>query len=140
MRSSVGMGVYLAVALGGLAGGLLRMLVLVVWPAAPGQLPLGLLMVNAGGAGLIGVVLAFSESGGRHRLPPALSLGLMAGFCGALTTFSTFALETLALAEHPARAAGHVVVSLVLWLAAAAAGLLVGRRLNAPGTNPHKDH
>ncbi len=139
MSSSGGIGVYLAVALGGLAGGLLRMLVLAAWPAAPGQLPLALLMVNAAGAGVIGLILAFSESGGRHRLPPALSLGLMAGFCGALTTFSTFAVETLALADHPARAGGHVVISLVLWLAAAAAGLLVGRRLNAPGPNRHNE-
>jgi CrcB protein len=115
----------LAVAVGGTAGGLLRLLPLAAWSAAPLPTLLGL---NALGSCLIGLVLAFSEPGRRHRMPSVLSLGLMAGFCGGLTTFSTFSLVTLRMAL-PA-AVLHVIVSLALWLAAAALGLYVGRHLN----------
>lgn len=117
-----------AVAAGGIAGGLLRMLVLAAWPPAGGQLSLALLVINAGGSALIGLVLAFSEPGRRRSLPPSWSLGLMAGFCGALTTFSTFAVELLAMEFR----AGvfNLLVSLSCWLAAAALGLAFGRILN----------
>ncbi|WP_376696107.1 fluoride efflux transporter FluC [Wenzhouxiangella sp. EGI_FJ10305] len=132
MRLGPSVGVYVAVAVGGVAGGLLRALVLALWSGQSGEFSLALLTINSGGSFLIGLVLAFSESARRHRLPPAIALGLMAGFCGALTTFSTFALESLALVDEPAIAAGYVAVSLACWLAAGAAGLFAGRRMNAP--------
>lgn len=119
-----------AVAAGGAAGGLLRVLTLAAWPASEGRLPLALLTINAGGSALIGLVLAFSEPGGRRRMPPALALGLMAGFCGALTTFSTFAVDVLLLA--PVKAVGYLFASLVCWLVSVALGLALGRRLNRP--------
>lgn len=136
MNSGPSVSVYIAVGIGGMAGGVVRMLVSNVWPLAAGGFPSGLLVVNAVGSALIGLVFAFSESGGRFRLPPALSLGLMAGFCGALTTFSTFSVESLNLMHKPALAAWNVVVSLFFWLAAAALGLFAGRRLNAPKQPP----
>jgi len=132
VRLGTSLGVYVAVAVGGIAGGLLRALVLALWPEQPGEFSVALLMINSGGSFLIGLVLAFSESGRRYRLPPALALGLMAGFCGALTTFSGFALESLALMKEPVTVAWHVAVSLMCWLAAGAFGLFVGRRMNAP--------
>lgn len=132
MRLGPSLGVYVAVAVGGIAGGLLRALVLALWPGQPGEFSSALLVINSGGSFLIGLVMAFSETGGRHRLPPVIALGLMAGFCGALTTFSTFALESLALMEAPANAAWFVVVSLACWLAAGAVGLFAGRRMNTP--------
>lgn len=127
---------YMAVAMGGMIGGVCRWLMLEAWPAETGEIPLALLAANAAGSGVIGLVLAFSEPGGRRRLPPALSLGLMAGFCGALTSFSTFALESLIRANDPACAIWHVVVSLAVWLAAAAFGLLAGRWMNLPPERP----
>jgi CrcB protein len=130
VNAGVSPGVYAAVAAGGAFGGMLRVLVLAAWAPAPGGLPLALLGVNAAGSCLIGLVLAFSEPGRIRRLPPGLSVGLMAGFCGALTTFSTFSVELLSL-----EATGGVLylaVSLVCWLGAAAIGLVVGRRINRP--------
>ncbi|SUZ89956.1 uncharacterized protein METZ01_LOCUS42810, partial [marine metagenome] len=66
----------------------------------------------------------------------SLALGLLAGASapvpvvvgvgglGALTTFSTFAADTLDLAANrPVRAVGHVLTTVVLGVAAAAAGL-----------------
>lgn len=125
MRLGVSFGVLVAVAVGGMVGGVLRMLSLTAWSAAPLPTLLGL---NVLGSWLIGLVLAFSEPGRRYRIPSALSLGLMAGFCGALTTFSTFSLATLRMALP--LAALHLLASLAFWLAAVALGLYVGRRLN----------
>lgn len=124
------MAVYVAVAIGGVCGGVLRALLLQAWPAGEGELPLALLAVNVSGSALIGLVLAFSEAGRRCRLPPTVSIGLMAGFCGALTTFSTFGLETLALG--PGNGASYLGLSLACWLVAAALGLAVGRSINRP--------
>jgi len=134
MKSGATAGVYVAIGVGAMAGGVIRMLALSAWPPAASGLPFGLLMVNAVGSVLIGLVFAFSEPGGRLQLSPALSLGLTAGFCGAMTTFSTFAVETLSLLAEPVLAAAHVLLSLTCWLAAAGLGLLAGRRLNAPAT------
>jgi len=138
MKPGRSFAVFAAVAAGGAAGGLLRVVVLAAWPPAEGQLPLALLAINAGGSALIGLVLAFSETGGRRRLPPALALGLMAGFCGALTTFSTFAVDVLMLA--PVKAVGYLLVSLACWLVAVALGLGLGRRLNRPLENGQYGH
>lgn len=134
MNSGPSIGTCIAVGVGGMAGGVFRLLASSIWPAAAGGLPLSLLAINAVGSALIGLVFAFSEPGGRLRLSPAISLGLMAGFCGAMTTFSAFAVETLALLAEPALAAAHGLLSLTCWLAAAVLGLLAGRRLNAPAT------
>ena len=51
------------------------------------------------------------------------------GFCGALTTYSTFSLETVRLVEEgrARRAAAYVAASLVLGLAAAACGFAAAR-------------
>lgn len=131
MRSSTTAGTYLAVGIGGMVAGVVRMLIISTWSLPSSGAALPVLLVNTAGSALIAVVFAFSEPGGRFRLPPWLALGLMAGFCGALTTFSTFAVEVLALMPAWSSAAGYIMLSLLCWLAAAAAGLSAGRRLNA---------
>ena len=60
-----------------------------------------------------------------------LTLALGTGFLGAFTTFSTFSMETLTLLRdgRVAAAAAYVTASVVLGIAAAGAGWLLGERL-----------
>jgi len=55
----------------------------------------GTLAANILGSFLMGLVLAWSEA---EAVPNWIKLLIMVGFCGALTTFSSFAAETLILA------------------------------------------
>jgi CrcB protein len=83
--------------------------------------PWGTLTVNVIGSFVLGLLVALSVS-------PALSALLGVGFCGALTTYSTFGYETLRLLQNRAHllAAVNVAVSLVAGLGAAYLGITVG--------------
>ncbi|HMO50610.1 MAG TPA: fluoride efflux transporter CrcB [Kiritimatiellia bacterium] len=57
------------------------------------QFPWGTLLVNFTGCFLIGLIIGFSER--SDVLTPAARIFLIVGFLGGLTTFSTYALETI---------------------------------------------
>ncbi|MCS7476431.1 fluoride efflux transporter FluC [Umezawaea endophytica] len=105
----------LLVALGAAVGAPLRYL---AGRAFPG--PRGTLLVNVVGSLLLGFLVGLPADG-------AVLAGLGTGFCGALTTYSTFSLDTLELVEKGARGKAllNVGVSLALGLTAAQAGLLL---------------
>jgi CrcB protein len=65
--------------------------------------PYGTLIVNATGCFLIAAVMqtALNASG----FPPTLRLALATGFLGGMTTYSSFAYETLRLARDGSRSA-----------------------------------
>lgn len=88
-------------------------------------LPWGTLCVNVTGSLVLGVVLGGAHA---HGVPPAVVAAVGTGFCGALTTFSTFGYETFRLVEEGSvrHAAGNVVVSVVGGLLAAWAGWQAG--------------
>ena len=113
----------LAIAVAAGIGAVVRYLTdLVVSHRTGGEFPYGTLVVNLSGSLLLGLVVGLS----LHRgLPAAPALVLGTGFAGGYTTLSTWAWESVALAESGAlrRAALNVVGSFVLGLAAAAAGL-----------------
>ncbi len=111
----------LAVGLGAFAGALLRW-VFGIWfnPLLP-VLPLGTLGANLLGGFVIGAALGvFSQF---QSLPPEVRLFVTTGFCGGLTTFSTFSAETVTLLLRQqfgwtlAIVAAHLFGSLLMTLA-----------------------
>jgi CrcB protein len=88
--------------------------------------PWGTLAVNVVASFLLGGL-----TGGAADVSPAVALALGTGFCGALSTYSTFSYETLRLLENRARflAVANVVVALVAGFGAVALGWTVGRAL-----------
>jgi fluoride exporter len=117
------------VAVGAAVGAPLRYLVgRVVQERVDADLPVGTFAVNVAGSFVLGALAALTPALGTGSALPAL---LGTGFCGALTTYSTFSYETLALLEtgRRDRAALNLLGSLAVGLAAAALGMTVGALL-----------
>lgn len=91
-------------------------------------MPWGTLTANVTGSFLLGVLSGLAA---QHRIPSGLVLAIGAGFCGALTTYSTFSYETMKLVESKAYrlAAANVLMSLTAGVGAAALGDAVTRTL-----------
>ncbi|WP_420747160.1 CrcB family protein [Ornithinimicrobium sp. Y1847] len=107
----------LAVAAGGAVGAVVRHLLTV----APWGTLRGVLVANTTGSAGLGAVFALVES-------PGLVLLLGTGLCGALTTWSTLAVQTAELGRRAAAHAGaYLFLSVVLGLAAALLTLAVLR-------------
>jgi CrcB protein len=87
----------------------------------PWRFPLGTLAVNVIGCFLLGVLAASAASSQQHAL-------LGTGFCGGLTTFSTFSVETVELlhGRRSPAAAGYVLLSCALGIGAAAFASFIG--------------
>ncbi len=110
-----------AVGTGAFAGALLRWIFgIFLNPLLP-ALPLGTLAANLLGGLIVGAALGVFNQ--FQSLPPELRLFVTTGFCGGLTTFSTFSAETVTLmlrqqyAWTAAIIATHVVGSLLMTLA-----------------------
>jgi len=86
---------FLAVGVGAFLGAVLRWCFgILLNPLLP-VLPLGTLAANLLGGFVIGVALGVSEQ--FQSLSPEARLFVTTGFCGGLTTFSTFSAETVTL-------------------------------------------
>lgn len=86
--------------------------------------PWGTFTVNVVGSFVLAVVLGGAAAGGVSQ---GVVTAVGTGFCGALTTYSTFGFETVRLAESGAvgLAAANALGSVLAGLAAAAAGVAV---------------
>ncbi|GAB4013841.1 fluoride efflux transporter CrcB [Nocardioides ultimimeridianus] len=112
----------LLVLLGGAVGAPARYLTdVMIQSRNRAPLPWGTLAVNIAGSFVLGVVGGAAPSAWVATL-------VGTGFCGALTTYSTFGFETVRLLEErkPQVAATYVVVSLLVGLAAVSLGWWVG--------------
>ncbi|WP_229076154.1 CrcB family protein [Actinoplanes sp. DH11] len=107
----------LVVALGAAAGASLRYLA----DRLIGS-PRGTLTVNVTGSLILGLVLGLP-------LPPIWVALAGTGFCGALTTYSTFSWEALTMARRGERAAafGYAAISVLAGLGAAWLGMRISQ-------------
>jgi CrcB protein len=114
----------LLVVAGALVGAPLRLLADRIAVARRGRATgLGTLTVNVAGSAALGVLLGLAGV-------PEWALALVGtGFCGTLTTFSTFGADVVRLMEERAlgRALAYLAGTLVLGLGTAAAGYLLSR-------------
>jgi CrcB protein len=89
--------------------------------------PYGILIVNIAGSFAIGIVFILLVE--RSLLPTFWGAGLMVGFLGAFTTFSTFSLQALGLLESGRffAAAIYIAGSVIVCIFAAALGMFIAR-------------
>jgi CrcB protein len=117
---------WVLIVLGGAAGATARYLADAAVTRRFGQfLPWGTLSVNLAGSAGFGLLVGLVSSGAASgRLLELLGTG----FCGAFTTASTLAWETVALVEagFARRAVGNLTLTLGLGLPLAALGLAIG--------------
>ena len=117
--------IWTAVVLIGGAGSVVRFLIDGVVSSAAGRdFPFGTMAVNLSGALVLGLLTGLALGHDQALLAGTAAVG-------SYTTFSTWMLETQRLAEERQRreAVLNVAVSLVLGVAAAALGRLIGGQL-----------
>lgn len=118
----------ISILVGGAAGALARAGVARALPHHGAQWPWATFVVNLAGALLLGwLTTRLAE----HVAPTRYWRFLVGtGFCGALTTFSTFQVETIRLAKdgHSGVAFAYAAASLALGMACAIGGTLLARR------------
>lgn len=109
------------IAMGGAAGAGCRWAV--TEAVGPTDWPWVLLVVNVAGSFLLGLVMVHGASPGRELV----RLGAGVGFCGGLTTFSSFAVAAVRLLDddRAGSAVGFVVASVLLGAVALIAGMRV---------------
>jgi CrcB protein len=118
---------YLLVAAGAAVGAPLRYLTdRAVQSRHDSLFPWGTLSVNVAGSLILGIMTGLTLAGSSAS---NLHLLVGTGFCGTLTTYSTFSFETVRLFEQRARffAVANLLGTLVAGLGAAVLGYAVGQ-------------
>jgi len=121
---------YFSVAVGGTLGCWARFAMTNLVQAVLGRgFPYATLSINVLGSLLMGFL--FIATLERLTVSPELRTGLLTGFLGGYTTFSTFSMETLLLVEQGEglKAVLYVLLSVVLGFAGAFAGAYIARNL-----------
>lgn len=126
------MATYLWIALGSALGGMARYACSGLVAGWFGQaFPWGTLLVNVLGSFVIGFFATLTGPDGRILVPGDIRQFVLVGICGGYTTFSSFSLQTLTLAQDGewARAGLNIGASVMLcllfvWLGHTAAAAL----------------
>lgn len=117
-----------SVGIGGFIGAILRF-TLAGWvqKATASIFPFGTLSVNVIGSFLIGFLFLYLQ---QVNLSLSYKLLLITGLLGALTTFSTFSLDTVLLMQQGLyiKAFSNVVLNLVCSIGATMLGMMVFKR------------
>ena len=125
---------YLWVAVGGALGSVGRYWLNGLVSARLGEsFPLGTLVVNVTGSFVIGFFATLTGPDGRWLAPTGLRQFFMIGVCGGYTTFSSFSLQTLDLAQEGEwlYAGLNITGSVVLCLVAVWLGHVLAAGLNS---------
>ena len=119
---------WLAVFVGGGLGSLARFGLGKSLGATVAGFPLATLLANIAACLVLGFFAGYAANKGQF--PPALKLGITAGFCGGFSTFSTFSLESMSLMGNGkiALAAVYVVLSVSFCFVGVWAGQVLGRQ------------
>jgi len=124
---------WLLVGLGGALGSMARhgLNHLVHQRAIASTFPFGIFLVNVIGSVAIGVVAGLLAPGRLHA-SYEMRIFLIVGVLGGFTTFSSFSLQTLSLAQDGEwmRAGANVVLSVVVCLVAVWLGSVLGAFVN----------
>ncbi len=125
---------YFLVAVGGALGSMARFWVSGLVAQRIGEtFPWGTILINITGSFLIGLFYGLMRPPeGRWTASANTRVFLTYGICGGYTTFSSFSLQTLTLAQEGQwfRAGANVVVSVVACLVAVWLGYLLAMMLN----------
>ena len=119
---------WLAIAVGGTLGCWLRygqtLMVQSIWGR---EFPSATLSINVIGSFLMGFLFVATTE--RIEISNAVRIGILTGFLGGYTTFSTFSMETLLLVQNGAwlRALLYVVLSVALGFGGAVLGMFLAR-------------
>jgi CrcB protein len=122
-------GIVVAVALGGALGTVARYELALAEPVRSGRFPWATFTANLVGSLVLGIAVVVLVDGRLStRVPRAF---VAVGFCGGLTTFSTWMVESVLLTRdgHGGAAALYLVVSLVAGFVAVALGVGATRRV-----------
>jgi CrcB protein len=113
------LGIFIAVALGGAIGSLIRYFVAgAVQSAAWPGFPWGIFVVNITGGFVMGLIVELSAL--KLQISPEVRAFLTVGILGGYTTFSTFSLDSVLLIQRGAyvSAGAYIAGSVVLSIAA----------------------
>lgn len=124
------MSIYIAIALGGSVGAMSRYWVTsTAYQWLGHEFSYGTLIVNVLGSLVMGFLTVLLVQ--RLNVSDEIRLGLMVGFLGSFTTFSTFAMDTIHWIESGAilKALAYVLISVLCCVLGAWAGLLTAKQL-----------
>ena len=121
----------LAISVGAAAGALLRWQLGVQMNSLFPVLPLGTLAANLAGGYIIGLAIAFFAR--APGIAPEWRLLVITGFCGGLTTFSTFSAEVATRLQEGRMvwAMGAIAIHVIGSLTMTLAGLATARLLES---------
>ncbi len=118
----------LAVGAGGFMGAIMRFVISGwVQKLSPALFPIGTLSVNILGSFIIGFMVLYFES----IVAPHQKALVITGMLGALTTFSTFSLETVTMLQSGlwGRVVTNITLNVVLCVIATMIGMILFRRI-----------
>lgn len=119
-----------AVFLGGGIGAVIRYMTgMLMLKYSHYNLPFSTFIVNIAGSFIIGFLYVLFID--KPEINPALKMALTVGFCGGLTTFSTFSLELFEMAGNQRLflAFSYTAVSVILCLIAVSLGAILCKTL-----------